>query len=569
VKQEKLSLLKMYCVAAWMLVLLIAGCSSSQQVNEYPISSDVKTTRERTLVAIEPTGSEIKPWEIAKYDKNGYGKWTYGAGVDLGKMSLVEGYLDESKSVTNVASLLHFFTMTDIHITDKESPAQLIYMSQFNSGIGANAISLYSGIMLYTTHVLDAAMQTVNAVHKKKPIDFGISLGDAANCAGYNELRWYIDVIDGKEINPDSGAKDDPIPGPHNDYQDRYKATGLDSSIPWYQTLGNHDQYWMGSKPVSDYLHQSYIGENILLIGNVLAPGGIDARDYYMGTLDGSTIYGDIFGAGTVSDFPNPPKVAADPDRRPVTRQEWMSEFLNTSSKPVGHGFTQENVDKDFACYSFEPNADVPIKVIVLDNNVKKDTPGLDPTSNIYGYGTLDEERYNWLVAELEEGQANDKLMIIAAHIPIGVEESGALTGWWKDSYVTEPQLTAKLQEYSNLILWLAGHRHRNAITPFKSPDADHPELGFWGVETVSLREFPQQFRLFEILHNSDNTISIMATNVDPAVAEGSMAEISRSYAVAAAQAYGVAHDGSENAELVIHLNPEMQTKIQNYRKTL
>ncbi len=93
--------------------------------------------------------------------------------------------------------LLNFFTITDIHITDKESPAQAIYFG-YKGGVS----SAYSPVMLYTTHVLDAAVQTINALHKKKPFDFGISLGDTCNNTQYNELRWYIDVLDGKVINP-------------------------------------------------------------------------------------------------------------------------------------------------------------------------------------------------------------------------------------------------------------------------------------------------------------------------------------------------------------------------------
>jgi len=66
--------------------------------------------------------------------------------------------------------------------------------------------------MLYTTHVLDAAVQTINALHKKDPFDFGISLGDTCNSTQYNELRWYIDVLDGKVITPSSGAHLGAIP---------------------------------------------------------------------------------------------------------------------------------------------------------------------------------------------------------------------------------------------------------------------------------------------------------------------------------------------------------------------
>ncbi|MBP7632727.1 TIGR03768 family metallophosphoesterase [Candidatus Ozemobacteraceae bacterium] len=535
------------------------------RLERYPISSDVVTTCEKTITRIAPSPSEtVRPHEISKYAQNGYGKWTYGPGSPREKR--IDIMPDGYKAGTASASLLHFFTMTDVHVTDKESPAQLIYMTLFNSGIGNFGISLYSGIMLYTTHVLDAAIQTVNALHRQKPIDFGITLGDVSNSNQYNELRWYIDIFDGNVINPDSGAKDDPVPGPYNDYQDAYQAAGLDKTIPWYQVIGNHDLHWIGSKPVSSYIRQTLIGENILNVGNVLLPGGLEKRDYYMGTLDGRTLLGDIYGAGPVASFSTTPKVAADPNRRSLSRSEWMGEFFNTSSKPSGHGFSQANVANGFGCYSFEPKSDMPVKVIVLDNTVNETTPGIN-SNYIYGYGTLDRERYDWLVSELQEGQANNKLMIIAAHIPIGVEPLGSSTGWWTSGYVTDADdsLLKELHKYPNLMLWISGHRHLNTIKPFKSPDPARPELGFWGVETVSLREFPQQFRTFEIVRNSDRTISILATNVDPAVQEGSFAATSRSYAVAAGQLYGLEPEASRNAELVKQLSPEMQTKIQNY----
>ena len=97
--------------------------------------------------------------------------------------------------------------MSDIHIVDKESPAQAIYgAADSPSGFGETNTSAYSPIMLSTTHVLDAAVQTINALHSQTPFDFGISLGDDANSTQYNELRWFIDVMDGKRITPSSGA---------------------------------------------------------------------------------------------------------------------------------------------------------------------------------------------------------------------------------------------------------------------------------------------------------------------------------------------------------------------------
>lgn len=245
---------------------------------------------------------------------------------------------------------------------------------------------------------------------------------------------------------------------------------------------------------MSDYLRQAYIGDEILKLGNIFTdPDGIDKRDYYMGAIDGWTPYGDIIGVGPVTEFATPQKVlAADPDRRSLLRNEWMGEFLKTSSNPVGHGFTKTSVDNGFASYSFEPKSDMPIKVIVLDDTQRDDDANY-PDAPGYGHGSLDQERYDWLVKELDQGQAEGKLMIIAAHIPINVEPENSYTGWWSShAYINQTDLIAKLHTYPNLMLWIAGHRHFNAVTAFKSPDASRPELGFWEIETSSLRDFPQ-----------------------------------------------------------------------------
>jgi hypothetical protein len=249
-----------------------------------------------------------------------------------------------------------------------------------------------------------------------------------------------------------------------------------------------------------------------------------------------------------------------------------------TSSNPVGHGFTQTNVDNDFACYSLEPRSNIPIKVIVLDDTqMDNDTsPALSPTSSPgYGHGSLDKTRYDRLVGEIEEGQTNNKLMIIAAHIPPGVEKATSFVAWSSVSATTEQCLSDKVHTYPNLILWITGHRHHNAVTAFRSPDDPGPELVFWQIETASLRDFPQQFRTFEIVRNSDNTVSIVTTCVDPAVKDGSPAATSRSYGIEARQLYAktlssnpvipLMPAGSYNAELVKQLSPEMQAKIQNY----
>jgi metallophosphoesterase (TIGR03768 family) len=546
------------------LFLLSSGCGKNDDVDN-PTSSEY-TTLDRTIVpdnvTVVPTVRIDNP---ADFSKNGYGKWHWGPGLPCQKrLDLMPSGYDYA-SATKAATLLRFFTITDIHITDKESPAQAIFFAPLAGPFG---ISVYAPLMLYTTQVFDATVQTINKLNKQNPIDFGLALGDMANSSQFNEIRWFIDILDGKNINPDSGTKNDPIPGSSNDYQDEFVAEGLDHSIPWYTTLGNHDHFWMGSKPVNDRVREALIGENILQVGNIFSsPTAMEESTYSTGTLDGSTLYGTIIGSGVVSQMGTIPKIPADPKRRAITKTELINELSNTTTLPVGHGFIQDNPDNLFgACYSFEPKSDLPLKVIVLDDT--EDETDLPGPSLTFGYGSLANGRTEWLINQLKAGQDEDKLMIIAAHIPIGVA-SGTPVGWYNSA--DEKALIAELKKYPNLILWVSGHRHLNTVTAFKSGDASHPENGFWEVETKSLREFPQQFRTFDIVRNSDNTISIFTTNVDPDVKNGSLAAVSRSYAIASNQIYGMSEapqptgSVSYNAELVKPLSPAMQAKIQNF----
>lgn len=558
-----------YCGMALIAVLIGGFIYVLGQPKGYPIdASTVVTTQKQTVVpvSVPANAPKLSPTDLAKYAQNGYGKSEVGAGLPNQKR------LDLMKADYNAtpigppAQLLNFYVMTDIHITDKESPAQAITM--YDKGAKWSA---YSGVMLYSNQVLDAAAQTINALHKTNPFDFGISLGDTINSSQYNELRWYIDNLDGKMINPDSGDKDDPVAGANNDYQDPFKAAGIDKSIPWYQVIGNHDHMWTGFLPPNDYIKNTMVGTNILNLGNpFINPAGVDSRGYYMGSIDGRSQYGDIIGSGPVKDFATNPTVpAADKNRRALSPSEWMQEFFTTSSNPVGHGFSKENIENGFACYTFEPKSDVPLKVIVLDDT-QSNSDSNDPIANGfgagsygYGHGDLDPERMRWLYSELQKGQDAGQLMIIAAHEPIGVEKTPSMMAW---NPQVEADVLSRLHEYPNLIAWIAGHRHQNTVTALKSPDPNRPELGFWEIETASLRDFPQQIRTIQVNRNSDKTISIWATDVDPAVKDGSLAAQSRMFAIAAEQVFDRTSPPTTsrayNAELVKQLTPDMQAKI-------
>jgi metallophosphoesterase (TIGR03768 family) len=534
-------------------------------------------TRQRTIRPVSTYAPGILASNLPLYAVYGYSSWHWGPGEDEGQLwtANAPGYT----GATNAARLLTFFCLSDIHITDKESPSQSLWpgyqtepdFTNNSPPPGNGNSSCYSPVILRTTQVLDAAVKTANALNRLMPFDFGMSLGDDCNSAQYNELRWFINVMDGKYIIPSSGtnAGADTI-----DYQKPYQAAGLNPSIPWFQVLGNHDHFWCGSLVVNDYLRQSCTNNTVLLMGD-LDTQGENSRAEYLGVVDGSTPYGNVIGAGPVTNFivggvTNAPTIAADTNRYSLTRSNWMREFFNTSSQPVGHGFSQSNVTNDFACYSFVPKANLPLKVIVLDDTMT------DTNFDFNGQGGLDDTHFNWLTNEIQLGQDADQLMIIAAHIPIELIDVPQGTNLIS---ISEPQLLAALHEYPNLILWVAGHMHRNNIKSEMSTNG--PAYDFWEIENPSLRDFPQEFRTFEILRNTDNTISIVTTDIDPDVTPGSCADKSRGYAVGAARIFSVpcappvsvgaglwnfTDTGSytTNAELIKFLTPHMQGVIAN-----
>ena len=189
-----------------------------------------------------------------------------------------------------------------------------------------------------------------------------------------------------------------------------------------------------------------------------------------MGGVDGRTPNGDIIGAGPVDSFATPPKVlAADPCRRFLFRQEWIGEFFKSTSSPARHGFSAADAASVFACYSFVPGSNLPIKVIVFDDTERDD----DPYFHSLAHGSLDQPRYDWLISELDEGQAEGKLTIIAAHFPIGVDYgvTSIFMNWSFYAVLSEPKLIAQAACLPKSYFWIAGQRHDNTVTAFKSPD--------------------------------------------------------------------------------------------------
>jgi len=116
-------------------------------------------TRQRTIrpVALSPGTPLLYPDDVAAYAIYGYSSWQWGPGENEGQqLTLMPA---GCTGATNAARLLSYLSVSDAHITDKETPCQAIYLA-YQGGIGSPS-ACYSPVMLYTTQVLDAAISSL------------------------------------------------------------------------------------------------------------------------------------------------------------------------------------------------------------------------------------------------------------------------------------------------------------------------------------------------------------------------------------------------------------------------
>lgn len=547
---------------ALLLAQISAGVGFAEETNAASSStSKVSTTANVTIVPKDVPKNSVAPLpnDVENYFKQGYGLSEAQPGQkNLKRYDIMPvGYTAPANSGKN---LFRFFTMSDVHIVDTQSPAQVLYMGE-DPATGTS--SAYSPTILYTTQVLDAAVRSVNKINSNNKLDFGVMLGDASNLALNTELDMYLDVLTGRMVTPNS----DLTKKYTTDYMQPFKAEGL--NVPWYQVLGNHDHFWSGVYNANEKLKEALAGDTLMRIGMGNTSKGLDGEDFYGGIIDGSTKYGKIIMSGLSNGYD-----AATHKIAPNTSRQFIDAGSFVGLFPNGHGLNT-GIANPTACYTFDPKANVPIRVIVLDDTAKQDETFLDRTtgssiSTTAANASLDKERFEWLKKQLKSAQDSDKLIVVAMHIPTGMKGL-----WSPTSEVSEEQFINELHKYSNMTLLIAGHRHLSTVIPYPSADPNKPEYGFWQVETPSLRDFPQQFRLFQFNLNNDGTLSIFSTDVDPIAEPGSFMETSRTYAIAASQIFHEMHgliipkekSRVENVELYKKLSSRMAEELKNSDK--
>jgi len=495
--------------------------------------------------------------------------------------------------VTSRRPLLAFAQLSDVHVVDHQSPARVEWLDRFEdpNDLGINPGLLdaaYRPQEMLSTQVMDAMVRKVNEVGTGPvtdlPLAFLIETGDNSDNCQRNEVRWNIDILDGRPgIRPDSGAysrydgvMDDNLlyydthywhPGgtPLLRTDDIYRAQHgfpripnlLDAArapfdaagvkMPWFTCFGNHDGLMQGNFPASS----TQLG--VVATGNlkvISSPAGLSQSDV-INALEEQNL-GDILDNVLLS--PLARIVPNDPARRVISRAQIIAEHFDTTGTPVGHGYTDANRRDGTAYYTFDRG---PFRFVVMDS--------VNP--NGYADGSLDQAQFAWLQATVASA-VGKAVIVFSHHTSDTMGNPLVLTGLDASPRVLGPTVTSFLLSQPRVIAWVNGHTHRNQITPHARADGSG---GFWEINTASHIDFPQQGRLIEVVDNGDDTYSIFTTVIDhagPADYAGvlsnpvSLAGLSRELSVNDPQANIASRSGpvlARNTELLLATPPDLR----------
>ncbi|HTN92001.1 MAG TPA: hypothetical protein VL242_50375, partial [Sorangium sp.] len=151
-----------------------------------PLTTDL-TLIPRSAVLDPPDRNPSMPDEIETMLAEGYGEVDLGPGLPLAPATL-DGTPPPPPGPGS-RLLTRFIHLADTQLADDEAPARLAIFD--SPGPFASAFRPQEG---HECRILNAAVRTINALHRSTPLDFVLLGGDNADSAQTNEISWFTSI---------------------------------------------------------------------------------------------------------------------------------------------------------------------------------------------------------------------------------------------------------------------------------------------------------------------------------------------------------------------------------------
>jgi hypothetical protein len=367
--------------------------------------------------------------------------------------------------------LLTLVQVTDLQLADVQSPTRFEFLNRyFADPRYAEIVPVQRPQEALTVHAIDATLRTLNAV--RCPItdaapQLAVTTGDAIDNAQWNEMQAFLALFDGGIVRPGSGGPgyvgvqsldwpDDFFWKPDGAGADGDDIFRREFGFPHYPGLLQRAMQEFPATGLrlpwlSCFGNHEALNQGVGAITPDLARALVGGRKPLRLPPDFDHDHALELFTERPEAFTAGPDVAiiADPGRRAITRREFVQAHFRPGSRPLGHGFTDRNRLDGTAYYVH-------------------DTPAV---------------------------------RLIARHAGPGGEPA-----------LGAGEILALLHRFRNVVLWLNGHTHTNAVRPHRDPD--DPARGFWEVTTCAIVDWPCQARLVEII-DAGGCLSIVCTMLD------------------------------------------------------